>query len=149
MAGQRDDHRCAHPWHPRGQAARRDPLLRLEFAHWCQGHAQSHPPALVNREQLALGAGCSAEGRRPPLPREQRRPDPGHAAQHGHQCPAAGRNLVDHRGHRRPGSRHQGPAHAAGLEASSGEALRITSNRPWAWDVAERARRQLGRRPPM
>ena len=38
---------------------------------------------------------------------------------------------------------------AAGLEASSGEALRITSNRPWAWDVAERARRQLGRRPPM
>jgi len=61
VAGQRDDHRCAHPCHPRGQAARRDPLLRHELAHWCQGHAQSHPPPLVNREQLALGAGCSAE----------------------------------------------------------------------------------------
>jgi hypothetical protein len=68
MAGQRDDHRCAQPWHPRREATRRDPLLRLEFADWCQSPAQSHPAALVDREQLALGAGRAAGGRRPPLP---------------------------------------------------------------------------------
>lgn len=96
VAGQRDDHRRAQPWHPRWQANRRDSLLRLEFAHWCQGHAQGHPSALVNREQLALGAGCAAEGRRSPLPGEQRRPNPGHPPQPGHQCPAARWHLVDH-----------------------------------------------------
>ena len=43
---------------------------------------------LVDREQLALAARCAAAGTHPPLPREQRRPDPGHAAPPGRQCPA-------------------------------------------------------------
>jgi hypothetical protein len=51
MAGERDDHRCAQPWHQRREATRRDPLQRLEFADWCQSPAQSHLAALVDREQ--------------------------------------------------------------------------------------------------
>jgi len=143
VAGQRDDHRRAQPWHPQRQAARRDPLLRLEFAHWRQGPTQSHPAALVNREQLALGAGCATEGGRPPIPRGQRRSDPGHAAQPGHQCPAPRWDLVDHRGHRRPRSRHQRPAQAAGLEISGGDALRMTSNRPWGRPLRPSPKRLL------
>ena len=100
VAVQRDDHCCTQPWHPRWQAARRDPLVSLEFAHWRQGPAESHPAAH------------------------------GHHAQLGDQCPAAGRNLVDHRGHRRPGSRHQRVAQAAGLARRVGDASRMTSNRP-------------------
>ncbi len=83
IAGQRDDHLCAQPWHPQGQANRRDPLLRLEFAGWSQGPAQNHPSALVDREKLALGVRRAAERRRSPLPGVQQRSDPGHAAESG------------------------------------------------------------------
>jgi hypothetical protein len=105
-------------------------LLRLEFANQRQGPAQSHPAALVDREQLALGAGFTVEGRRPPLPGGQRHSDPGNVEQPGYQCPAAGWDLVDHRGHRRPGSRHSRVAQAAGLETHERNALRMTSNGP-------------------
>jgi len=85
MAGKRDDHPGAQPWDPRWQATRREPLLSLESADWCQDPAQSEPAALVNREQLALGQGCTNARGRPPQPGGQRRSDPGHAAESGDQ----------------------------------------------------------------
>ena len=64
--------------------------------------------------------------------------------QPGHQCPAARWDLVDHRGHRRPGSRHQGPAQAAGVAETRGRtALRMTSNRPWGMAVGKWHKRYL------
>ena len=83
MARQRDVHLRAQPWHPRGLATKRDPLQRLEFAVWSQGPALNHPSALVDREQLALGARRAAERRRSPLPGVQRHSDPGDAAESG------------------------------------------------------------------
>jgi len=56
----------------------------------------------AGQKQLALGAGRAATRRRPSLPREQRRPDPGHSQEPGHLCPETRRDLVDHRGDRRP-----------------------------------------------
>ncbi len=98
-----------------------------------QSPATARQRPLVDRKQLALGARCVSAGRRPPLPGEQRRPNPGHPPQPGHQCPAARWNLVDHRGHRRPGSRHQGLTQAAGVARAhdGSELLGMTSHRPW------------------
>jgi len=111
-----------------GQAARRDPLQRYKIAQRRQGATASHPAALVDWKQLALGVGCAATRRRPPLTGGQRRPNPGHAAESGDQCPKDWGDLVDHRGHRSTGSRHPGPAQGAGLERTRGRvAVRMTS----------------------
>lgn len=58
--------------------------------------------------------------------------------QPGDQRPSTRWNLVDHRGHRRPGSRHQGGAQAPGVaKTHQGRPLLITSNRPWLDDLTE------------
>jgi len=146
MAGQRHDHRRALPWHSRWQAAGRDPLLRLESAHRRQGPAAPHQRPLVNREQLALGAGRAAAGRRPPLPGRKRRPDPGQPPQPGHQCPATRWDLVDHREDRSPGSRHQRVAQAARVARAcdGSELLMLTSNRPCSSRISRTFRRSSG-----
>jgi len=73
-------------------------LLKAIRQRWSNCYAE----AWRLREQLALGEGSAAAGGRPSLPREQRHLNPGHVAQHGDQFRAAGWDLVDHLGHRRP-----------------------------------------------
>jgi hypothetical protein len=78
-----------------------------------------------------MRAGVRAAGRCPPLPGNQRRLDRRHAPYHGDQQPAAERDRVGDRGHRRLGARHQRAADAAGVEETQDDiAVRITSNRP-------------------
>jgi hypothetical protein len=48
----------------------------------------------------------------------QRLQDPRHAVQPGTRCPAARWDQVAHPGHRRPSSRHQGLAQAAGVKTT-------------------------------
>ena len=82
------------------------------------------------REFLAPGERRAAAGGRPPLPRRQRRPDPGHPEEPGDKCSETRWDVFDHRGHRGSGSRHQGLAQAVGMAGShGGAALRMTSNR--------------------
>ena len=116
MAGQRHDHFRPQPWIPGGQAERRDPLLRHKPADQLHEPPAARERPLVHREQLALGTGLTAAGRRPPLPGRQRRPSPGNTAAPGDQCAVARGDPAHHGRHSRLVSLHQRLAKTAGLQ---------------------------------